>query len=242
MVGEQVLLRIHLDAGDRSPHTPAPDRLVRRALQERMAGATVIRGIAGFSPGHDLRPRPWAMVTHLPLVVEIVDSPERIAHFVDGPLSELILDGIVTLERAAVVRQGGVATGAEGTVIKAFSTLPAVQSRPNMTTHDDGVLVRMFISESDRFERRPLYEAVLGIARDHGLAGATVFRGQAGFGRRGTIHTAQLLDISTDLPLVIEIIDTAEKVASALVDLQTCAPQALITTEQVRVLSYAQAK
>ncbi len=101
-------------------------------------------------------------------------------------------------------------------------------------------LLRIFIGESDRLDGRPLYEAIVEIARREGLAGATVLRGTLGFGANSRIHTAKVLRLSEDLPMVIEIVDAPEKIAAFLGLLDGIVKEGLITLEKVRVLAYRQ--
>ena len=100
------------------------------------------------------------------------------------------------------------------------------------------VLMRIFIGESDRWEHRPLYAALLELLRSRGLAGATVLRGVAGFGAGSVVHTANILRLSADLPLVIEIVDSQEHLDAVLPDVERMLRGGLITLEKVRVLKY----
>jgi hypothetical protein len=102
----------------------------------------------------------------------------------------------------------------------------------------DAMLLRIFIGESDRHEHRPLYEALVLRAREMHLAGATVLRGPMGFGHSSRIHTAKILRLSEDLPLVIEIVDSEEKINSYLEVIDGMMQSGLITLEKVRVLHY----
>src|SRR5215831_6212731 len=102
----------------------------------------------------------------------------------------------------------------------------------------DGVLLRVFIGESDRWEHKPLYEAIVLKAREMHLAGATVLRGPMGFGKSSRLHTAKILRLSVDLPLVIEIIDSEEKVQSFLPELDKMMGGGLVTLEKVQVVEY----
>jgi hypothetical protein len=102
----------------------------------------------------------------------------------------------------------------------------------------DQVLMRIFIGESDKWERRPLYAALLELFRAKGLAGATVLKGVAGFGPDSIIHTAGILRLSPDLPLVIEVVDTQEHLDGVLPEVDRMMRGGLITMEKVRVLRY----
>jgi len=107
-----------------------------------------------------------------------------------------------------------------------------------MTIPEDGALLRIFLGESDRHGHQPLYEAIVLKARENGLAGATVLRGVMGFGKHSILHTTKILRLSEDLPMVIEIVDSAEKIDSFLPVLGGMIKDCLITLERVKVLHY----
>jgi hypothetical protein len=107
-----------------------------------------------------------------------------------------------------------------------------------MVQSTDATLLRIFIGESDEFDGRPLYEAIVLKARETGLAGATVLRGPMGFGRSSRLHTTKVLRLSQDLPLVIEIVDTPDKIEAFAAALNGMMGSGLVTTEKVRVLRY----
>jgi len=102
----------------------------------------------------------------------------------------------------------------------------------------EAILLRIFIGESDRFEHKPLYEAIVLRAREMHLAGATVLRGPMGFGKSSRLHTAKILRLSMDLPLVIEIVDSEEKIQAFLPVLDKMMKGGLVTLEKVRVIDY----
>src|SRR6266481_222874 len=102
----------------------------------------------------------------------------------------------------------------------------------------DAMLLRVFIGESDRWKHQPLYEAIVLKARQMHLAGATVLRGPMGFGKSSRLHTAKILRLSMDLPVVIEIVDTEEKIQSFLPALDEMMKGGLVTLEKVRVIQY----
>lgn len=107
-----------------------------------------------------------------------------------------------------------------------------------MILPEEGHLLRIFIGESDKHEGRPLYEWIVQRAREQGLAGATVLRGLAGFGAHSRIHTAKVLRLSLDLPIVIEIVDTREKIEAFLPIIDDAIPEGLATLEKVRIRFY----
>jgi hypothetical protein len=102
----------------------------------------------------------------------------------------------------------------------------------------EAILLRIFLGESDRWHHQPLYEAIVLKARELHLAGATVLRGPMGFGKSSRLHTAKILRLSMDLPIVIEIVDTEEKIQAFLPVLDQMLGCGLVTLEKVQVLHY----
>ena len=107
-----------------------------------------------------------------------------------------------------------------------------------MNIPEEGYLLRVFIGESDKAGHRPLYEEIVLKAREAGLAGATVLRGVMGFGKNSILHTAKILRLSEDLPMVVEIVDSLEKVEAFLPSLDAMIKDGLVTIEKVRVIHY----
>lgn len=115
-----------------------------------------------------------------------------------------------------------------------------------MKLEGEGKLLRIFLGEADRLEGKPLYEVIVAKAREQGLAGATVLRGVEGFGARSRIHTAKILRLSEDLPIVVEIVDTEEKIQAFMprVDemFQSSGSGGMITLERADIIRYTTGK
>jgi len=107
-----------------------------------------------------------------------------------------------------------------------------------MRVEGEGQLLRIFVGESDRWEGRPLYEAIVRAAREAGLAGATALRGIEGFGAQSRIHTVKVLRLSEDLPIVIEIVDKPDRIAAFIPTLDKMVSEGMVTLEKVNVLLY----
>ena len=107
-----------------------------------------------------------------------------------------------------------------------------------MKIEGTGLLARIYIGESDTWQGRPLYEAIVHLLRDRGLAGATVLRGIEGFGAKQHIHTTRILRLSEDLPILIEVVDIEERVRAILPQLDAMVTGGLITLERVEVIAY----
>ena len=111
-----------------------------------------------------------------------------------------------------------------------------------MQVPKDAMLLRIFLGESDKCGHRPLYEEIVLKAREAHLAGATVLRGPMGFGHSSTLHTAKILRLSEDLPMVIEIVDAEDKIRAFLDEIEPIMGAGLITLERVQVLRYGTSK
>ena len=111
-----------------------------------------------------------------------------------------------------------------------------------MKLPSEAELLRIFVGESDKFHGRSLYEVIVEEARRRGLAGTTVVRGTLGFGANSRIHTAKILQLSEDLPMIIEIVDTHEKIAEFLPDLDPLIGEGLVTLEKIQVITYRHSK
>ena len=107
-----------------------------------------------------------------------------------------------------------------------------------MQISEDAVLLRIFIGEGDRHHHRPLYEAIVTRAREMHLAGATVLRGPMGFGHGAHLHTAKILRLSEDLPVVIEIVDTEDRIRAFVEEIEPMVDSGLITLEKATVIRY----
>jgi len=242
--GEHLLLRVYLRTAERSPHVPTFELLVKAARADGLAGATVIQGIVGLGSRGFSRTSNWSFVQHLPVIVELVDSAEKITEFLAGPMDELMGGGMATLERAHVLfqRKGGPRDPVKlspAPEIVPLSTVEKLELRGDrMRTQSAGLLLRVFIGESDRYQSQPLYEAILQKVRNLGCAGATVLRGTEGFGAHSVVHKASLLEMSTDLPIVIEIVDEDEKIKNLLPHLEEMVTEGMITMEHVMILLY----
>jgi PII-like signaling protein len=107
-----------------------------------------------------------------------------------------------------------------------------------MKISEEGQLLRIFVGESDKWEGKPLYEALVLKAREMGLAGATMLRGLMGYGAASRVHTAKILRLSEDLPVIVEIVDSQEKIASFLPIIDEMVQEGLVTLERVQIILY----
>jgi PII-like signaling protein len=111
-----------------------------------------------------------------------------------------------------------------------------------MTIPTEGKLLRIFVGEDDQWHGRPLYEAIILEARKRGLAGATAWKGFAGFGANSRLHTAKVLRLSEDLPVVVEVVDAVDKIAAFLPAIEEMVAEGLVTVERAEVILYRSSK
>lgn len=241
---EQVLCRFQLSNFIRHGMSPLYEWIVETAHREGLQGATVLKGFFGLRPeGSLLEEHTWSLSQELPVIVEVIDEPARIEALL-ARVEPVFREGFITLERAHVLlyRHGPTQTAAALTarnIIATTHTSVATGVR-TMKAPEDGVLLRIFIGESDKEpgQHRPLYEAIVRRAKAAQLGGATVLRGPMGFGRHSRVHTVKLVDLSTDLPVVIEIVDSEKKIDAFLPVVDELVTEGLVTLEAVRILRY----
>jgi PII-like signaling protein len=241
---EQVLCRFQLSNFIRHGVSPLYEWIVETAHREGLQGATVLKGFHGLRPeGSVLEAHTWSISQELPMIVEVVDEPARLEALL-AKVEPVFREGVITLERAHVLlyRAGTrePSPPLTGRNILATTQTSAAYGVRTMNVPEQGVLLRIFIGESDKEpgRDRPLYEAIVRRAREAHLAGATVLRGPMGFGRHSRVHTAKLLELSTDLPIVIEIVDSEEKVDAFLPTVDELVTEGLVTLEAVRIVRY----
>jgi len=240
---EQALCRFHLTNCARHGNEPLYQWIVATARELGLQGGTVLKGFLGLrADGTVLRESPWRLTQEVPLVVEIVDGPRRIEELL-ARVEPVFHQGEITLERARVALYRTAETKVSSARVDVVGTKEAgtAWGVKSMKLPEDGVLMRIFIGESDRDRERnlPLYESIVLRAREAQLAGATVLKGPMGFGRHSRVHTAGLLELSTDLPIVIEIVDAAEKIDAFVPVVDELVTEGMVTLEAVRVLKYA---
>jgi len=244
---EQVLCRIHLSNLVRHGGEPLYEWIVETARHEDLQGALVLKGIMGLrADGTVLQESSWSVAQELPVIVEVVDGPRHVERLL-ARVEPAMRQGTITLERAHVALYRAGEPGSKPRDVAPRCDVVATQGASaalevkTMKIPEEGVLLRVFIGESDREKGadRPLYEALVLRAREAHLAGATVLRGPMGFGKHSRMHAAKLLDLSTDLPIVVEIVDAEEKIRAFLPVVDELVTEGLVTLEAVRVLKYA---
>ena len=243
--GEQTLLRVFLrNTLKYSWWLTAADALLRRAIRRGLVGETTLEGFLGIdSTGKVIEASRWVLIQTRPMVLEFFDTPAAIGGFL-ADVAEVVPAGIATLERAHVLayrRQTVEATHdtAHFTIPPRpdpAANLPSPEEFPIMRTTIEGQLLRIFIDDSDTFEGKPLYRAVIEKAHELGMTNAVVLRAPMGFGTHRRVHTDRFPDYANDLPILVEVVGTADEIARLLPFLDGALPEGLVTIEGVKML------
>ena len=229
--GKQTILRIYFGESDRVKRKPFSDYVVERARVRGMAGCTVMRAITGFGANSIVRTASvLALSVDLPLVVEIVDERALI----DGLLEEL---------ESGHAGRARHPPGGRGEAVprpwRVNEIDAAHEGGTNMEFTGRAKRVRIYVNEGDVAHHKPVHVAVLELLRANNTAGATVLRAIEGFGGSGQIHTTRVVDTDWRLPIVIEWIDTADRVARLLPALKQLVQPGLITVDDTEVVLFS---
>jgi PII-like signaling protein len=197
---KKVTIFINEDAPHRM--TALHDALMTFLLHKGVAGATATRAFSGFGSHRALHtPRMEATAEHLPIRIEFVESAERVEELLPT-LYEMVTDGLIEVQDTTVIKL----------------TRAGSQQEPKLP-HERKVgpakMLRIFLGEADKWHDEPLYDAIVKRLRLLDIAGATVYRGILGYGAKGHEHKKSFLHVSRDLPIMLSVIDTPEKILAA---------------------------
>jgi len=182
--------------------TALHDSIMTFLLHKRVAGATATRGYTGFGSHQVLHtPDVEALAQHLPIRIEFVDSTEKVDEILPT-LYEMVSDGLIEVQDTTVVKAARKGTKPE-------------TKAPHERKQGPAKLLRVFMGEADKLNDEPLYDAIVKKLVMMDIAGATVYRGILGYGAKGHEHKATFFHPMRDLPIMISVIDTAEKIAAA---------------------------
>lgn len=187
-----------------TPHhmTALHDALMTFLMHKGVAGATATRAFSGFGSHHTLHtPQMEARSEHIPIRIEFIETPERVEELLPT-LYEMVTDGLIEVQDTNVVK----------------FTQRSVKSEPRLShqrRHEQAKMLRVFIGEADKWHDEPLYDAIVKKLRMLGIAGATVYRGILGYGAKGHEHKKSFLHVSRDMPIMLSVIDSPEKIRAA---------------------------
>jgi uncharacterized protein len=192
-------------------------------LHKGIAGATVSRAIAGYGPHQVIHTtRTELLMEHLPLKIEFIDSAEKV-DAVLPTLYDMVVDGLIEVQDTTIVKA----------VMKERKSEP---KSPHEKHQGVAKLMRVYMGESDKWEGEPLYEAIIKRLNMMDVSGATVYRGILGYGAKRHTHKQGFLHISHDLPVMITIVDTPDKIREAMDTIEPMMQDGLIVTSDVEIV------
>ncbi len=193
-----------------------------------VSGATVTRGIAGFGADHHMHTtRLVDLATRLPIKVEFVETAQKIDELMPK-LQAMVGTGLIEMHDTTIVKPA-----------ETKKQQLAVPGKPALKSESRAKLMRIYIGENDKWNGKPLYEAIVGGLRAHDIAGVTVYRGILGYGANRRIHKDAALSLSHDRPILLSIVDTEEKLKAFMPVLDEMVQQGLVVLSDVDVIKYA---
>ena len=220
---------IFLNEDTRHHMTPLHDAVMTFLMHKGVAGATATRGYSGFGAHQTLHtPKVEVLAEHLPIRIEFVDTAEKVEEVLPT-LYEMVTDGLIEVQDTTVVKLARPAGSRE----------PAL---PHERHEGPAKLLRVFLGEADQWHGEPLYDAIVQKLRTMEIAGATVMRGVLGYGAKGHQHKRSFFHPMRDLPVMISVIDTAERIAGAAAAIEAMLEDGLIVTSDVEMVRLVRAR
>jgi PII-like signaling protein len=219
--GQAKKVTIYVNEDAQYHHGPLHEAILALLMRKGVAGATATRAMAGFGPHQVMHTtKIEALTEHLPIRIEFIDAAEKVDALLPS-LYEMVTDGLIEVHDTNVVKA-------------------AMKERPEPTAHEikrgPAKLMRIFMGEADQFDGEPLYDAIVKRLRMMDIAGVTVYRGIMGYGLKGHTHKEGFLHLSHDLPVMVTVIDTAEKIGEAIQAIESMLHDGLIVTSDVDVV------
>ena len=199
------------------------DAIMTLLLHKGVTGATATRAVSGFGSHRVLHtPKVEVLAEHLPIIIEFVESAARVDEILPT-LYEMVTDGLIEVQDTTVVK------------------VARKEHKSETKTHHErkcgpAKLIRVFLGEADRWNDEPLYDAIVKKLRMMDISGATVYRGILGYGEKGHTHRERLLHMSRDLPIVISVVDSAEKINQAAAAIEAMLGDGLIVVSDVEMI------
>jgi PII-like signaling protein len=203
--------------------TALHDSIMTFLMHKGISGATATRAFSGFGAHQQLHtPKIEVLAQHLPIRIEFVESPEKVDEVLPT-LYDMVSDGLIEVQ--------------DTTVVKHARKSPKPEPHPAHERRDGHAkLLRVFIGEADQWHGEPLYDAIVKKLRMLDIAGATVYRGILGYGAKGHEHKQSFFHVSRDLPIMVSVIDSADKVATAAEAIEGMLEDGLIVISDAEIV------
>ncbi len=225
MLGKGAAKKVTIYVNEDARHQLGPlyEAILTFLMHKGVAGATASRAMAGFGAHQVLHTTKIEVLTeHLPIRIEFIDTAEKVDEILPT-IYEMVTDGMIEVQDTVVVKA----------VMKERKIEPKT---PHERKQGKAKMLRLFLGEADRWHGEPLYEAVVKRLRMMDIAGATVYRGILGYGIKGHTHKQGFLHLSHDLPMMITVVDSEEKLQQATAAIEDMMQDALIVMSDVEII------
>jgi PII-like signaling protein len=199
------------------------DSIMTFLMHKGVSGATATRAFSGFGSHQMLHtPKVEVLTQHLPIRIEFVDTPEKVEEVLPT-LYEMVSDGLIEVQ--------------DTNVVKHARKLPKPEPKlPHERKEGPAKLLRVFLGEADKWHDEPLYDAIVKKLRMLDIAGATVYRGILGYGAKGHQHKKSFFHVSRDMPIMLSVIDTADKITTAAAAIENMLEDGLIVISDAEIV------
>jgi PII-like signaling protein len=214
---------IYVNEDTKHHHVPLYESVLTFLMHHGVSGATATRAMAGFGAHHVVHTTKIEVLSYsLPIRIEFVETAEKVAELLPT-LYDMVTDGLIEVHDTTVVK----------VAMKEKRPEPA---HAHERKQGPAKLMRIFIGEADRWKGEPLYDAIVKKLRMMGISGASVYQGILGYGAKGHTHKQRFFHSSKDLPIMIEVVDSAEKLAAAAAEIESMIEDGLIVTSDVELI------
>lgn len=218
--GSAKKVTIYVNEDARYHLQPLYEAILTYLMHKGVAGATASRAMAGFGPHRVMHTTKIEVLTeHLPIRIEFLETAEKVNEVLPT-LHDMVTDGLIEVQDTTILKS-------------AMQDQPTESKRPHQKQQGKGKHLRIYIGESDKWNGEPLYEAIVKQLRTMDISGATVYRGLMGYGLTGRTHKQGVLHLSHDLPVMISVVESAEKLNEIMDTIEAMMQDGLIVTSDV---------
>lgn len=225
--GKALKVSIYVSEGSKHHGIPVYSSILDFLFYRGVAGATVVKGIAGFGADHHMHSASIVDISdRMPLKIEFIETPDKVNEIL-GKLEELAGTGMIEVQETTVAKPAQVSKPAKVTVPE------------HLKIEGKAKIMRIYIGESDRWRDKPLHRALIEAMRANDIAGATVYRGILGYGAHGRSYKEKPLRLSHDSSIMLSVIDTEEKIDAFLPLVEQMVEEGLVVLSDVDIIKYA---
>ena len=225
--GKAMKVTIYLSEGSTHHGIPTYSSILDFLFYRGVAGATVLKGIAGFGADHHIHTASTVELSdHLPLMIEFIESQEKVNELL-GKLEEMCGSGMIEIQETVVAKPARV------------SKQKKVTPPEHLKIEGKARMMRIYVSEADRWKDKPLHLALVEAMRVNDIAGVTVYRGILGYGAHGRVHKDNALHTSHDASIMLSVIDREEKLQSLLPIVEQMVEEGLVVLSDVDIIKYS---